>query len=49
MKLKRYKKNFESLYSHSIEEVEMLLSRLGVLLDQEEKKGINQASYLILI
>ncbi len=25
MKLKTYKKNFESLYSHSIEEVEMLL------------------------
>lgn len=29
MKLKTYKKNFESLYSHSIEEVEMLLSRYG--------------------
>lgn len=29
MKLKTYKKNFESLYSHSIEEIEMLLSRYG--------------------
>lgn len=29
MKLKTYKKNFESLYSHSIEEVEMLLARYG--------------------
>lgn len=29
MKLKTYKKNFETVYGHSIEEVEMLLSQYG--------------------